>query len=191
MLLLGPLVLREKVRAMDLVVFAGIAGGATLLLHASGGVAASSDPAKGNLAGILSGFAWAWTITGLRWTGKRDPHGNAATATVIVGNLIAFTVCLPMAIPVERASLSDTAVLLYLGIFQVALAYVFLTRSIRHVPGLEASTLLLVEPVFNPMWTWLFQGERPPDAVFGGGVMIVGAAFFGTWWQSRKDRKSI
>jgi len=48
---------------------------------------------------------------------------------------------LAMAIPVEFATLTITnlTVLLYLGLFQVSLAYVFLIRSLREVPGLEAA----------------------------------------------------
>ena len=53
------------------------------------------------------------------------------------------------------------------------LAYVCLTRSLKHVPGLEASTLLLVEPVFNPLWTWMLQGERPGAGALLGGALII------------------
>jgi drug/metabolite transporter (DMT)-like permease len=104
----------------------------------------------------------------------------------VAGNLIAFAFCLPAALPVSHAGVSDVLVILYLGFFQVALAYVFLTRSLRHVPGFEAATLLLVEPVFNPVWTWLLQGERPGPMVLAGGAVIVLAAFAGTAWQSRR-----
>ena len=48
-----------------------------------------------------------------------------------------------------------------LSAIQVALAYVCLTLSVRRVPGFEAATLLLLEPVFNPLWTWFMRGERP------------------------------
>ncbi len=33
--------------------------------------------------------------------------------------------------------------------------------GLRHIPALEASLILLIEPVLNPVWAWLFQGERP------------------------------
>jgi drug/metabolite transporter (DMT)-like permease len=105
---------------------------------------------------------------------------------VVVGNLMAFALCLPMALPVEKATAADLWVLFYLGAFQVALAYVLLTKSMRHVPGLEAATLLLVEPVFNPVWTWLLRGERPGGlALLGGGVIIL-SAFLRTLWESRR-----
>jgi drug/metabolite transporter (DMT)-like permease len=191
LLLLGPLVLRERIRRADLAVFAAIACGMALLLYGSRGTHAGEPGlAKGDLIAIFSGFAWACTLTGLRWLGKRDAEGSAATATVIAGNLIAFLVCLPLALPalalpVGSASPRDAAVVIYLGVFQVALAYVFLTRSIRHVPGFEAATLLLVEPVFNPAWTWLLQGERPGALVLAGGAVIILAAFGGTIRQAR------
>ena len=134
-------------------------------------------------------MTWALTITGLRWMSKHSPNHESATATVIAGNLIAFAVCLPQAIPVSDATFRDVAILFYLGIFQVALAYVFLTRSLRHVPGLEAATLLLIEPVFNPVWTWIVHGERPGGLALIGGVLIVTAAFAGPAWQVRRGAR--
>jgi drug/metabolite transporter (DMT)-like permease len=62
---------------------------------------------------------------------------------------------------------------------------VCLTRSLREVPGLEAATLLLIEPVFNPVWTWLIHGERPGSLALAGGALIVFAAFGGTAWRLR------
>jgi drug/metabolite transporter, DME family len=177
LLLLGPLVLREPVRGIDLAVISGVAAGAVLLLSGAAPVAGTApDPHRGNLLALAAGAAWALTLTGLRWMGKHSTNTHSGAATVIAGNLIAFVVCLPMSIPAQIKT-ADFAVLAYLGIFQVALAYVLLTRSLRHVPGLEASTLLLIEPVFNPIWTWLFQSERPGALALIGGAIIIGTTF--------------
>ena len=184
LIFLGPFLLREKAHRGDLLVFVAIASGAALLLYGSGTQSAGGDFRIGNLAAALSGLIWACTLAGLRWLGKRDPDGDSATATVIAGNLIAFAVCLPFALPVRHVLFEDAAVILYLGIFQVALAYVFLTRSIRHVPALEAAVLLLVEPVFNPIWTWLIFGERSTPLAIAGGAVIISAALLRTRWQS-------
>ena len=184
LLFLGPLLLREKTSRGDVLVFAAIAAGAALLLYGSGTQPSVSGSGRGDLSAALSGFTWAWTIAGLRWLGKRDPEGTSATSTVIAGNLIAFLACLPFALPVVHAASKDIAVVLYLGIFQVALAYVFLTRSIRFVPALEAAVLLLLEPVFNPLWTWLVCAERSTLPAMAGGAIIITAALLRTWWQS-------
>jgi drug/metabolite transporter (DMT)-like permease len=60
------------------------------------------------------------------------------------------------------------------------------TRSIRHVPAVEATTLLLLEPVFNPIWTWLLYGERLTAATLAGGACIVCATFGSTLYQARQ-----
>ena len=51
----------------------------------------------------------------------------------------------------------------YLGVFQIGLAYVCLGGAIRRLPALEVSLLLLLEPVLNPVWTWLIRGEAAVD----------------------------
>ena len=187
LLLLGPLVLREPIRKVDLAVISAVATGAILLLFGSEATAATApNPARGNLLAVVAGATWALTLTGFRWLGKHAENNDSSAATVIAGNLIAFVVCLPMAIQDVHASPIDIAVLLYLGIFQIALAYALLTRSMREVPGLEAATLLLIEPVFNPIWTWIVHGERPGTLALIGGALIITAAFAGTVWQARR-----
>ena len=188
LLVLGPFVLREPLRKADLVVISIVAAGAVLLLYGSQTAASTApDPPRGNTLATIAGATWALTIAGLRWLGKYSRAADSGAATVIVGNLIAFVVCLPKAIPVDHVSAVDIGVLLHLGVFQIALAYVFLTRSLREVPGLEGATLLLIEPVLNPIWTWLIQGERPGALALIGGVFIIGAAFGGTAWQARRE----
>jgi drug/metabolite transporter (DMT)-like permease len=42
----------------------------------------------------------------------------------------------------------------------------------------EASLLILLEPVLNPVWTFLFAGERPgPWALVGGAIILVATAW--------------
>jgi DME family drug/metabolite transporter len=186
LLLLGPFVLHEAVRRVDLFVIAAVALGAFLLLSGSQRAAASApNPAAGNLLGLCSGLTWALTLTGLRWTGKRRSNTESAAAIVVAGNFLAFALSLPFALPIAHLRLLDAAVLVYLGVFQIGVAYVALTRSIRRVRGLEAATLLLLEPVFNPIWTWLIHGEEPSGFALLGGALIIGATFGGAYWQTR------
>jgi drug/metabolite transporter (DMT)-like permease len=195
LLLLGPLVLKEPVRRVDVAVVTAVAAGVVLLLSGSETIVGTApNPHLGDILGVGSGLTWALTIAGLRWmakTGKtaraekNTPSEDSGTATVIAGNVIAFVVCLPMALPVARVTVADASVLLYLGVFQIGLAYALLTRSLRQVTGLEAATLLMLEPVFNPLWSWLIHGEKPSGPAIAGGAIIVGAAVAGTWWQER------
>jgi drug/metabolite transporter (DMT)-like permease len=81
-------------------------------------------------------------------------------------------------------------VITYLGVFQIALAYVLLTSALRHVPAFEASVLLLIEPVLNPVWAFLVHGERPGAWALAGGVVIVAATAIKTWWDGRVEAAS-
>jgi len=180
LLLLGPLLLHERIRRRDLAFIAGVACGMALIFLGSDTTAATApNPPLGNRIGALCGVSWAFTLAGLRWLGKHG-EGNSALSSVVAGNLIAFVAALPMAVPVARATWFDALVLLYLGVFQIVLAYLCMTVAIRHVPAFEASTLLLLEPSLNPIWTWLAQGECPTPQAIAGSAMILLATLIHT-----------
>src|SRR5213592_925362 len=83
----------------------------------------------------------------------------------------------PGALPLAAGRATDWLIVIYLGVFQLGLAYVFLSRAITRVPALEASLFLLVEPVLSPVWAWLAHGETPgPLAVIGGAVILTATA---------------
>lgn len=197
-LLLGPFLLKEPLKRDDLL-FMGVVGlGLALFFVGSETpVATAPDPRTGNLLALLSGAAWAGTIMGLRWL-ERGPEGDdtrtgggSALATVVAGNAIAFFVGLPFALPVVGAASGDWLMIAYLGVFQIGLAYVVLTRGIRHVPALEASVLLLAEPALNPIWAWLAHGEVPSAWSLTGGALILGASLVRTWLGVRPVRRRV
>ena len=106
-------------------------------------------------------------------------------AAVVSGNVTAFLVSLPLTLPVGAHALSDWTVIVYLGVFQIALAYLLVTSAIRLIPALEASVILLLEPVLNPLWAWLIQGETPGAWALLGGAIILGATTYKSWSESR------
>jgi drug/metabolite transporter (DMT)-like permease len=188
--ILGPAVLGERLPRRDLPLLLVIAVGMTLLF--AGGAAPLStapNPALGNAIGVVSGCCWSLTLLGLRWLEKRDPasKGAAAGNAAVVGNILAFAGCLPLALPLAGVSTADVLGVAYLGVFQVGLSYVLLTRSITHVPAVEASLLLLVEPALSPLWAWLMHGEAPGPWPFAGGVLIIGAAA----WKALREGRQI
>ena len=172
-LALAPLVLREPIRRRDV---AFLVAFAVALLTIFFGEAAPSttapNPALGNWLATASGFAWACTVIGFRLT-ARDPATFGPA--LLAGNVIAALVSLPLALPITDARATDWAIVAYLGVFQIGLAYALLSIGMREVPALEASLLMLLEPVLNPVWTWLVHGERPGMATLVGGAIVLGA----------------
>ena len=184
-LLLGPLLLHESVRRSDVFYIAAVAFGLALFFAGRDiAVATAPDPRRGNILALGSGLTYALMLVGLRWHGKkRDP--DAGLKIAVAGNVLAFLIALPAALPVRGFSPADTVVILYLGVFQVGLAYWFLTRAIRHVPAFEATTMLQIEPAMNPIWTWLLHGESPTFWAIAGGVIIISATLVNTWRNRR------
>ena len=183
-IILSPLLIRERIRAREVIYLAVVGSG--LLLCFFGRVDATAtapDPATGNLLGILCSVSWALTLVGLRW-GQRSGEGVGTTA-VVAGNLIAFAIGLPFLFPLPSATAAEWTTLVYLGVFQIGVAYVLLTSAIAHLPALEVSLLLLLEPVLNPVWTWLVRGENPGVWVWTGGAIIIAATAAKTIYDSR------
>jgi drug/metabolite transporter (DMT)-like permease len=76
-------------------------------------------------------------------------------------------------------------VLVYLGVFQVGLGYVLMTRGLARVPALEASLLLLLEPVLNSLGSWWVHGEEPGGFALAGCTLILSATAARTILASR------
>jgi drug/metabolite transporter, DME family len=191
MLALGPLLLREHVRRRDLLLMAPVALGLLLFFVGAEPPATqtATNPALGNVLATTSGVTWALTLVGLRWLGNRAGGEGSALPTVVAGNVIAFLACAPAAFPVPAtAGAGDWLGVAYLGVFQIGAAYLLLTAGLRHVPALEASVLLLLEPALNPVWSWLVHGETPGPWSIAGGALILGATIFRTAVDARSDR---
>jgi DME family drug/metabolite transporter len=173
LLLLSPLLLKEPITRRDVSFVAALgAGMAMFFVGTQQRLVTAPDPARGNWLALLSGLAWALTLVGLRWQARAGAAGGALS-TVVAGNLLTCLTGLPAALPVVSMPAFDLALLLYLGLIQIGLAYWCLTRGIRHVPAFESSAILLLEPVANPMWAWALNGERPGAWSVAGGVVIV------------------
>jgi drug/metabolite transporter, DME family len=126
----------------------------------------------GNLLALVSGLSFALCIIGLRRAREDAP------VALVLGNLLAALVTLPFWPSGPAAHAMDLALVAYMGVFQLGLAYVCFARGIARVPALEASLLVLLEPVLNPVWTFLTTGERPgPWALAGGGIVLAATAW--------------
>ena len=183
-LLLGPWLLKEKFDKKDVSFLAVVGLGLSLFFLGNDQPSATApNPFLGNIIALISGVAWGLTILGLRWMSRGDSSAGS-TSAVVLGNVIAFVACLPMALPVTDVSALDVTMILYLGVFQIGLAYLFLTLAMKHLAALEASLLLLIEPALNPIVAWVVHGEVPSVLAMIGGSLILGATIFKTWRAS-------
>jgi drug/metabolite transporter (DMT)-like permease len=180
---LGPWLIGERPRRRDLPFMAALGLGLALsFLGAPHGHATAPDPRLGNAIAIASSFTVALMMIGLRWLSA----DGGAPGAVVLGNLMAFAVTLPLALPVHPRPV-DAAILVYVGVFQIGLAYPLMLAGLRRIPALEASLLMFVEPVLSPLWAWLVHGERPGAWALVGGAVILVATGIRTAADARAD----
>ena len=180
-LLLGPLLLGERIVKRDLAFMAALVAGLVLILGSGAEpLETAPNPRLGNLLGAFTGISWALTLTGLRWLASRSASGRDQPETAVVaGCFLAAAVAAFFVFPLGETSSIDWFVIAYLGIFQIGLAYFFVTQSMRRLPVIETSLLLLVEPAFTPVWAWLLLAESPAVlAMFGGAVIILAIGIY-------------
>jgi drug/metabolite transporter (DMT)-like permease len=191
-LLLGPILLGEPVRRRDIVLMGVLAVGmAFFFVGVQPESMTAPEPHRGNLVGATTGLFWALTILGLRWLGRGSggrSNTSTAAAAVACGNVIAGAIAAPLAFPLRDPAMTDWAAVGFLGVFQIAVAYIFMIGGMRRVAAFEGSLLLLLEPILNPVWAWLMHGEKPTMwAVLGGVIIIAATAIFSFLGSARSD----
>jgi drug/metabolite transporter (DMT)-like permease len=185
LLVLGPLVLREHMHKRDLwFMFALAMGLALFFVSVDAPTQTAPAPLTGNILGGLAGLCWALTLLGLRWL-ARSTGPDSAAAAAATGNLLTFVLCVYWALPVIASTPQDWLLIAYLGVFQIGLAYVLVTAAMPRVTALEASLLILIEPVLNPLWAWLLLGEMPGRLALLAGLIIMLSIILRTLQQRR------
>jgi DME family drug/metabolite transporter len=177
-LVLSPLLLGERVRRRDLP-FVGLAAVGLLLvfLGSRDPAVTAPRPALGNAVALASGLFFALLMMTMSRLARAGDEQDRSMPAIVLGNVLAFAVCLPFSLPVTGATASDALSISYLGVVQIGLAYWFFKRGLKVLRAIEVSLLTLLEPVLNPLWTWLLHDERPsPLALAGGAVMLAALA---------------
>jgi drug/metabolite transporter, DME family len=164
-LLFSPLVLREPFQARDAV--AVVAAFAGMALFFMGKMRAGG---AGDWIALLSGIFFASLVLALR----RERHGGAK-AVVTYGNLLAAAVILPFVAHDLALTPRSAAILAFLGVIQIGVAYALFVRGLEHVTATQASLIGMAEPVLNPVWVFLALGESPSRFAILGGAVVLGA----------------
>jgi drug/metabolite transporter (DMT)-like permease len=185
-LILSPFVLKEKFRPADLATVVLCIGGMALFFVDDSQTASAPNVFVGNIVALASGVFFGLYILLLRHPAAS--HDNPAVS-VFYGNLIIVLVMLPLIIsdPPEVVHLSDLAAIMFLGIFQIGLAYILFTTGVAAgVRSLDASIIGFIEPLFNPIWVLIFIGETPSKWALLGGAIIVLTVALHTWISTRR-----
>ncbi len=162
--ILGWVFLREKATAIDWATIVVVLGGMVLFFLdklGAGGMA-------GNLLAIVSGVFFAGTMVALRKQKDGSP-----LESLLLSHAITFVIAIPF-LWGPAPSLPSAAGLALLGVVQIGNPSFILNNGVRRVTALQTILTSVLEPIFNPIWVFLFLGERPgPRALLGGAIILV------------------
>lgn len=165
-LLFSPLVLKEPFHRRDALAVTVAFGG--MLLFFAGKF--ESRGYAGEIAALASSVFFATLVIALR-----RQRGQVAEAVITYGNVLAALVLLPFVHRDLAVSTQSAAVLTFLGVVQIAGAYALFVQGLKHVTATQASLVGMLEPISNPIWVFLFLGERPGAASILGGAIVLSA----------------
>lgn len=172
-LILAPFVIGEKFHIRDLVTVVFCLAGMSLFFVGD----LTIGDIQGNVAALGSGIFLGLYIMLLRHPKAMGLNG---TITVIYGNFLLAIVTLPSGIAaIPTITLNDILAVSFLGIFQIGISYILFIKGVRGgTRPLDASLIGFIEPLLNPVWVFIFVGERPSQwAILGGAIIITAIAF--------------
>lgn len=178
-ILLSAIFLRRRPDRLDMaacaVVFLGVL---CFFLESLGGGHLSGD-----LLALLSGVTYGGVFM-LNEVPDGDPISSvfwSAVMSTLIG--------LPQMVQQPRLEGTALVSMLVLGVFQVGLAFVFLTVGLKTTPSITASLVTGIEPVLNPVLVAVFYHEyMGVFSVIGACIVIVGVVGYNVLKEKQQAR---
>ena len=125
--------------------------------------------ALGNLVAVCAGMSMAVMYVYVDRLSAVDRFSGA-----FFGQMVTALAGLPwvfMTRPVMNVQ--TVSCIFILGVFQLGLSYVLYVKASRFCPPLACCLLGVIEPLLNPVWVMIFDGEIPGIASFIGGLIVI------------------
>ena len=176
--LFSALLLKSRIRKADITV---------VLLTLAGIALFFFDQLKpgyvlGNFVAIAAGMFMAGMYMAIGGLDEQERF-----SAVVIGQGLTFLFALPFVL-MTRPLFNATTVscILILGVFQLGISYILYVKACRYCPPLACCLLGAVEPLLNPVWVLIFDGERPGLFALIGAVIVIVSI---TVWMIRGREK--
>lgn len=122
----------------------------------------------GNVLALLSGLSYAGVFM-LNSSSDSDP-----LSSVLIGQATSVLIGLPFLLSVTEASLNTMIAIVVLGLFQLGIGFIFLTKGLETTSPITASLVTGIEPILNPLWVAIFYKEMlTPTSMVGAVIVFV------------------
>ncbi|MDR0395971.1 MAG: DMT family transporter [Oscillospiraceae bacterium] len=180
-LAISALVYRQRFRRFDYIAVAVTLAGVALCFADR----MDSGGTLGNIIGLASGLFFG----AMFMTAGRVGEDSRMTG-IVIGHLITAAVGLPFLF-LSANAMTGAAIrnIIILGVFQLGVPYVLFGLASGKCPPLAACLLGVVEPILNPLWVFIFDGEAPGPLALAGGVIVIASVTAWTVKGMRKEDK--
>ena len=171
-LVLAPFIIGEKFHWRDMVTVVVVMAGMSLFFVGQ----LRLEDYQGNTAALFSGVFLGLYIMLLR---HPKAEGFNPAIAVIYGNFLLALLTAPSGIAaLPSMTAMDWTAVTFLGVIQIGISYILFIKGVRGgTRPLDASLIGFIEPLLNPVWVFIFVGERPSQwALLGGGIIIAAIA---------------
>ncbi|MCU1396154.1 MAG: EamA family transporter [Ilumatobacteraceae bacterium] len=117
---------------------------------------------------------------------RRHSHIQMMPA-MLLSMVIGAVVSLPFAHPLS-VDRHDFVILLLYGFAQLGIGLAVFSVGAARAPATDVALISMLEPIFGPIWVWVFMGEYPGiAALIGGTTVFVALAAHTVYASSRTD----
>lgn len=145
-----------------------------VITHSSGGVSFTGQSLRGDLFIFFGNLFWClYTVLSKPLLQRMSPLKMTALSLAF-GTLffLPFAVRDILQIPYRDVSSTTWALLLFSGLFAIAVCYIIWYASVKRVGNSKTAVYDNLVPVFTVLFAYFFLGERLTPVQIGGAVVI-------------------
>ena len=162
----GAIFKKEKTSRRDIITAALVLFGVALFFFEQ----LSFSGLVGNMVALLS----AVTIASAFMFTCEAKNLHESISGVVLGHAFSAVLSLPFFfIYPPSFSIQSVGAILFLGVFQLGIAYALFAVGASVCTPLAVSLLGMLEPVFNPIWVAIFLHEIPGTTALIGSVIVM------------------
>lgn len=123
----------------------------------------------GNFMAVLSGVFYAGVFM------MNSFEKSDAISSVFLGHALSAVTGIGFVFGETDFGIQPMVGIFLLGVFQMAIAYIFMSKGLQQVSAVTASLTTAIEPILNPLLVAFFWGEMiSPLSFVGASIVVVG-----------------
>ena len=134
----------------------------------------------GNVIAVLSGIGYAGVFM------MNSFEKSDSLSSIFLGQSLSAVTCVWFVFGETDFGMAAIGGIVALGVFQLALAYIFMAKGLDEVPAVTASLTTAIEPILNPLLVAVFYHETVTPLSFVGAVIVIAAIVGYNAWKAAK-----